>query len=192
VSYLIVGLGNLGARYQNTRHNAGWHVIDAFARKRGWVFHSSSECRGVLAHGKAGNQGVFLLKPHTMMNLSGEAVKASLKALQVPLSNLLIVSDDTAFACGTVRLRSQGSDGGHNGLKSVEECLQTQYYARLRVGVGAPEQEILSDYVLSPFTEEQERDMQSAVERSVGILDVWLERGLATAMQIANTVTAKP
>lgn len=187
MSYLIVGLGNLGARYQKTRHNAGWRVVEAFAQKQGWVFHPSSQCQGSVAHGKRGNQGVFLLKPNTLMNRSGEAVKAALRALLIPASNLLIVSDDTAFECGTVRLRSQGSAGGHNGLKSVADCLQTEYYARLRVGIGAPKQEILSDYVLDPFTEAEEGLLQGAVERSVLILDVWLERGIAAAMQIANT-----
>lgn len=187
MSYLIVGLGNLGARYQKTRHNAGWRVVEAFARKKGWGFHSSSECRGAIAHGKVGDNGVFLLKPNTLMNLSGKAVKAALRALAIPVSHLLIVSDDTAFPCGIVRLRSQGSAGGHNGLKSVAQDLQTQYYARLRVGIGAPENEILSDYVLDPFTESEEEHIQEAVERSVLILEVWLERGLAAAMQIANT-----
>lgn len=186
MSYLIVGLGNKGLQYQGTRHNVGFQVVEAFAKKQGWVFHSSSDCKGSVAHGEIYGKPLFLVKPSTLMNLSGRSVKACMQKLKVPNDQLLIVNDDTAFACGDLRLKSQGSAGGHNGLKSVAESLQTNYYARLRVGIGAPGREVLSDYVLDRFTSDEEAAIEKAVEKAVFVLDVWLQKGQAAAMQIAN------
>lgn len=184
--YLIVGLGNPGSQYQKTRHNIGFQVVEALALKKGWVFHSSSECQGKVAHGEYGGKALFLLKPHTFMNASGEALRAIVGKLKVPLDRVIIVHDDTAFPLGEIRLRGQGSSGGHKGLESVAEHLGTEYYARLRVGIGSPQGEVLADYVLSSFTKLEEEKVIAVIERSLFLLDVWIEKGKEAAMQLAN------
>lgn len=185
-SYLIVGLGNPGPEYQKTRHNSGFRVVEAFAEKKGWKFRSSSKVKGRLAHGAIGGKTLFLLEPLTFMNESGLSVKACVDGLKIPLDHLIVVHDDIAFMCGELRMRGQGGAGGHNGLKSVAEHLNTEYYARLRVGIGAPKEEILADYVLEPFSLEEEELIKEATLRSVSILSVWIEEGKEAAMQIAN------
>lgn len=185
-SYLIVGLGNPGPEYQKTRHNSGFRVVEAFAEKKGWKFRSSSKVKGRLAHGEIGGKTLFLLEPLTFMNESGLSVKACVDGLKIPLDHLIVVHDDIAFMCGELRMRGQGGAGGHNGLKSIAEHLNTEYYARLRVGIGAPKEEILADYVLEPFSLEEEELIKEATLRSLLILSVWIEEGKEAAMQIAN------
>ena len=125
------------------------------------------------------------------MNNSGEAVRKVVSYFKVPLENLLIVCDDVALPCGMLRLRSQGSDGGHNGLKSVEAHLGTSYYARLRVGVGAPEGQVLTDYVLGQFLLEEESPILEAILRAQEALELWMKEGIAAVMQKVNQKSEK-
>ena len=133
MKYLIVGLGNIGPEYQNTRHNIGFKVLDAFAKASNAVFEDMRY--GAVATVKLKGRTLILLKPNTYMNLSGKAVSYWMQKEKIELSNLFVVVDDLALPFGTIRLRGKGSDGGHNGLKK-NELLGTQDYARLRFGIG--------------------------------------------------------
>ena len=166
MGYLIVGLENPGSTYKETRHNIG--------------------LKGKLAQGTIGKAQVLLLLPSTFMNLSGEAVRACVEKFKMSLDHLIIVSDDVALPLGAIRLRSQGSAGGHNGLKSIEAHLGTQYYARLKIGVGDPEGRVLSDYVLDSFSLEERGEVEESIKQALCVLDTWVEQGLAKAMQVAN------
>lgn len=151
LKYLIVGLGNIGVEYAETRHNIGFMVMDELAKEFKLTFKSVQHGAGAELSHKS--RAYFLLKPNTYMNLSGKAVAHHLRALKIPLENLLVVTDDLALPFGTVRIRKEGSDGGHNGLKSINESLATTKYPRLRIGIDknyAPGRQV--DYVLSPFS----------------------------------------
>lgn len=132
--FFIVGLGNVGAEYDNTRHNIGFKILDAFADSLKAVFTSSR--LAFTAEGKIKNKTFVFIKPTTYMNLSGKAVNYYLQKEKIPLQNLLVITDDVALPLGTLRLRPKGSDGGHNGLKNINEVLGSGNYSRLRFGIG--------------------------------------------------------
>lgn len=134
MKYLIVGLGNIGSEYQDTRHNIGFNVLDAFAKASNAIFEDKRY--GAVCEIRLKGKGVVLLKPNTYMNLSGKAVHYWMQKENVGLEDLLVVVDDLALPFGTIRLRGQGSAGGHNGLKNISELLGSEAYARLRVGIG--------------------------------------------------------
>ena len=155
MKYLIVGLGNIGPEYQNTRHNIGFKVLDAFAKASNTVFEDMRY--GAVATVKLKGRTLILLKPNTYMNLSGKAVSYWMQKEKIELSNLFVVVDDLALPFGTIRLRGKGSDGGHNGLKSINQLLGTQDYTRLRFGIGNefPKGKQV-DYVLGEWSSEEE------------------------------------
>lgn len=134
MKYLVVGLGNIGAEYQGTRHNIGFTVVDALVREAGVSF--TTQRYGDVAQMRVKNQQLVVLKPSTYMNLSGEAVRYWAQKEKIALDHILVVVDDIALPFGTIRLRGKGADGGHNGLKSIDQLLGSQQYARLRFGVG--------------------------------------------------------
>ena len=154
--YLIVGLGNIGAEYAETRHNIGFNVLDALAEASNTVF--TTQRYGDVAEAKYKGRTLVLLKPSTYMNLSGKAVRYWMDAGKIPPENLLVVSDDIALPFGTLRLRPKGSAGGHNGLKNISELLGTEEYARMRFGVGGdfPKGHQL-EYVLGEWTDEERK-----------------------------------
>jgi PTH1 family peptidyl-tRNA hydrolase len=155
MKYLIVGLGNIGPEYENTRHNIGFKVLDTLVGESGTFF--SSARYGDIAQVKHRGRILILLKPSTYMNLSGKAVSYWLQKEKIPIENLLIITDDLALPFGKIRLRGKGSDGGHNGLRSINELLGTTDYARLRFGIGdgfGRGQQV--SYVLSPWSAEEE------------------------------------
>ncbi|MFZ0564845.1 MAG: aminoacyl-tRNA hydrolase, partial [Chlamydiales bacterium] len=133
---LIVGLGNPGKKYENSRHNLGFMVVKAFAAKRGWDFKRGWRFKGYIAHGDIEEKIVHLLLPVTYMNLSGKSVRKVLEYYKIARNRLLVVVDDVNLALGVMRIRPEGSSGGHNGLKSIEESLKTREYTRFRIGVG--------------------------------------------------------
>ena len=133
-TFLVVGLGNIGAEYANTRHNMGFMVLDAWAKASNIVF--KSDRYGSIAETSFKGRRFFLLKPSTYMNLSGKAVRYWMNALKLPLENLIVISDDINIPFGTLRMRKNGSAGGHNGLTNITEMLGSQDYARIRVGIG--------------------------------------------------------
>lgn len=183
---LLVGLGNPGKSYDGTRHNIGFELIDRFAYKIGAEFRAQHKFKGSLAEGKVGNDSIYLLKPSTYMNLSGEAVVLVMHYFQIDLSRLMILTDDVAIPLGQLRIRINSGSGGHNGLKSVEECLQTIRYARLRIGVGDREVGDLADHVLSRFSQEEQKLIPGVLERAVQAVEIWLDKGITSAMDFAN------
>lgn len=166
MKYLVVGLGNIGPEYAGTRHNIGFMVADRLASDAGAVFES---CRyGDMARFRVKNKQLMVLKPSTFMNLSGVAVRYWMNKEKLPLQNLLVVVDDLALPFGSIRLRGNGSDAGHNGLKNIASELGNQNYARLRFGIGNDFQRGGQiDYVLGKFPPE---------EVSVGCRSVWRRR----------------
>ncbi|MCS3532453.1 aminoacyl-tRNA hydrolase [Chryseobacterium sp. JUb7] len=164
MKYLIVGLGNKGPEYENTRHNIGFKVADKIAETLEVPFNSTNF--GWMADGKYKGRRVLVLKPDTYMNLSGNAVKFWMQKENIPLENVLIVTDDLALPFGTLRMKGKGSDAGHNGLKNINEVLQTQNYARLRFGISADFSEGRQvDYVLGTWNEEESKTLQERIEK---------------------------
>ncbi len=185
MKYLIVGLGNPGPEYADTRHNIGFMVLDALAGASGAVFRDGRY--GSFTEIKHAGKLLILLKPNTFMNLSGKAVRYWMESEKVPLDKLLVITDDIALPTATIRLRAQGSDGGHNGLKSINALIQSQQYPRLRFGVGnnfGKGQQ--ADYVLSPFESEELTSVKEAVERVVSLCKYWPVHGIGPAMTEYN------
>ena len=181
MKYLIVGLGNIGNEYLNTRHNIGFKVLDAFAEASTIVF--STQRYGDVAQVRVKNKILVLLKPSTYMNLSGEAVRYWMNKENIPLENVLIIVDDIALPFGAIRIKGKGSDGGHNGLKNIAALLGTQNYARIRFGVG---NEFVRgaqiDYVLGNFTEEQSRELPDRMKVACDAIKAFCLSGLTFAM----------
>ena len=154
VNYLVAGLGNIGPEYALTRHNMGFMMLDSWAQESGIVF--SPGRYGSTAQMSYKGRRIYLLKPSTYMNLSGNAVRYWQKKYKIPLSNLIVICDDINLPFGTVRLRKGGSAGGHNGLEHIELCLGTREYARIRLGIGNDfQQGGLIDYVLGNLSAEE-------------------------------------
>ena len=184
-SYLVAGLGNMGFRYAGTRHNIGFIVLDAWAQASNIAFETKRY--GDMATLSVKGRQFHLLKPSTFMNLSGNAIRYWLTELDIPLENLIVVCDDINLPFGTIRMRTRGSNGGHNGLGNIEEVLQTRNYARIRLGVG---HEFYDgdqiDYVLSPFTPDQYLDLPAIAERVRGGIQTWALAGAQKAMSELN------
>ena len=186
-NYLIVGLGNPGEAYKKTRHNVGFNIVQSLAKKHSLSFKHASHLIGDVAQGQiCGKKGLLLL-PTTFMNSSGDAVRRCIDYFKIALDHMMVVCDDVALPIGTLRLRSKGSSGGHNGLKSIEAHVHTQFYARLKIGVSSPEQEELTDYVLGKFTQEESKKIQEMTEKAIEVLELWIAAGIAMAMKKANT-----
>lgn len=171
---LIVGLGNPGKRYERTRHNIGFLAVERLAERYQMSF-KSSKWRGQVAEGQIKGFPVLLLKPETYMNLSGESALPLMRYFGIEKEQLLIIVDDAAIDFGALRLREQGSSGGHNGLKSIEEHLGGQNYARLRVGIGAPDKE-LADFVLEPFSLKEAKEMDEVIEKVADLTEDWITK----------------
>lgn len=196
---IVVGLGNPGPEYASTRHNVGFDVVSEVATRLGWVNSSPDFDRlaknkfdglaldGVLTTA-SGSEKILLLKPMTYMNDSGRSVLAAAQFFQCSATDLLIILDDMALPCGTLRVRGDGSSGGHNGLKDIERVLGTASYPRLRVGIDAPPPRVPArSYVLERFTADQQPLIRPAISRAAGAVVVWADKGLTTAMNQFNT-----
>lgn len=184
---VVCGLGNPGAEYALTRHNVGWWLLDLLRTE--WRLTPFREA-GIVAvsEGRVGDEDVVLLKPLTYMNRSGRALAPLLQFEGFAVTtDLLVVVDDVALPVGRLRIRASGSSGGHNGLKSVEAALRTREYARLRIGIGAAPPGIdLADWVLDPFSPEEEAEIVDALPAAAAGARLWLEQGVAAAMQACN------
>jgi len=185
--YLIVGLGNVGSDYINTRHNIGFKILNDFAKHYNIEFESRK--LGSLAIYKFKGRTFFLLKPNTFINLSGRAVKYWIDKENIPLENLLIVADDLNLPFGTIRLRTKGSDGGHNGLKDIQEKLNTIKYNRLRFGIS---DKFLKgrqvDYVLGQWTDEEFLKIQNQLEKIRNVLLSFVMSGVNLTMNQYNGI----
>jgi PTH1 family peptidyl-tRNA hydrolase len=188
---LIVGLGNPGSRYENTRHNLGFMVVQALAEKLGLAFKRGWRIQGKIANGVTDDKKVYILMPSTYMNLSGRAVRKCLDYYRIPLRNLLVVVDDVYLKLGTMRLREKGTPGGHNGLKNIEAHLRTQDYSRLRMGVGGESlsESALEAYVLGNFNAEEQKLLPAIVEAGAKVAACWATQGIEPARQLAGELT---
>ncbi len=167
----IVGLGNPGTEYANTRHNVGFMVIDELARRHGSDV-SGSKCKARTGEVRIQGEKVALLKPMTYMNLSGESVRAFMDYYKVKLEDLIVVYDDLDTEVGRIRLRYQGSAGGHNGIKSIIQHTGTQTFNRVRIGISRPKPGIvISDYVLSPFAKAEQAEVRRMVEEACDAIE---------------------
>ncbi len=185
MKYLIVGLGNIGAEYRNTRHNVGFRVLDALAKASNLVFEDKRY--GEVAELRVKGRTLVLLKPSTYMNLSGNAVRYWLQKENVTPENLLVVVDDLALPFGTLRLKGKGSDAGHNGLKHIQQILGTQSYARLRFGIGNDFPKGMQvDYVLGNFSDEEETALPERLETCGKIVIDFCLAGIQLAMNQHN------
>ena len=185
MKYLIVGLGNIGAEYENTRHNIGFKTLDAFAKASNVVF--SPNRLADTAEVKFKGRKLILVKPTTYMNLSGKAVNYWMQTEKVSLDKVLIITDDIALPFGAIRLKGKGSDGGHNGLKNINAVLGTQNYARLRFGIGnefAKGQQV--DYVLGEWSEEEEEKLGERIEQVQKIIQAFSVNTLGRVMSDFN------
>ena len=168
---LIVGLGNPGANYENTRHNVGFMTIDAYARSVGASFKLEPKLKGMIASINILGKKAILLKPMTYMNLSGESVQLVMNYYKIDVDDVLIISDDLDSHTGRVRLRSTGSAGGHNGLKSIQQCIGSQDYKRLKIGIDRSSVIPVIDWVLQKFSKDQLPMINEAIDKSVKALD---------------------
>ena len=185
--HLIVGLGNPGADYAKTRHNAGFLLVEKLAAQ--WQAGWNSERKFVARMAKAdcGEKKVLLCEPQTFMNLSGEAVAAVQQFYQLPLANILVVVDDADLPLGEIRLRPGGGSGGHHGLESVAQHLGSKAYARLRIGIGRKnEARQITGHVLGKFSAEENALLEKVLERAAGQLECWVTAGLQQAMNQFN------
>ena len=188
-SYLVTGLGNIGAEYDATIHNIGFMILDAWAQASNVVF--TTDRYGDVATIKLKGREFHLLKPSTYMNLSGNAVRYWLQKLDIPISNLAVICDDLNLPFGTIRMRKAGSNGGHNGLRNIEELLQTREYTRIRVGVGHEfEKGRQVDFVLGAFSPEQSRQIPDMADRIVSGIKTWAFVGADKAMTQLNSKTS--
>ena len=185
MKYLIVGLGNKGEEYAETRHNVGFKVAEKIAETIEAPFKSANF--GLVAEGKYKGRKVFILKPDTYMNLSGNAVRFWLQKENIPLENLMIVTDDLSLPFGTLRMKMKGSDAGHNGLKSIQDQLQTQVYPRLRFGISAEFKDGQQvDYVLGKWVEEEKEKLPERIEKFSKACLSFVFAGIQNAMTAYN------
>ena len=184
--FLIVGLGNIGAEYVNTRHNIGFKVLDFIANIEGASFDNLK--LGAVAVIKIKGKTFILLKPNTYMNLSGKALNYWLKEEKIPIENVLVITDDIALPFGKLRMRAKGSNGGHNGLGTIQEILGSDVYARIRFGVGSEFGKGKQvDYVLGAFSEDEKAGLALLIEKvSEGVLN-FATIGLERTMNVLNT-----
>jgi len=186
MKYLIVGLGNIGDEYKNTRHNVGFQILDALTRASNIVFDVNKRY-GAVAEYKFKGRSFILLKPSTYMNLSGNAVRYWMQKENVPIENLLIIVDDLALPLGAIRMRGKGSDAGHNGLKHINEVLGTNEYARVRFGIGDQfnkGQQV--DYVLGEWSDEEVKILPDRIDKVVQIIKSFGTVGLQLTMTQFN------
>ena len=183
---LVAGLGNPGAKYRGTRHNVGFEVIDLLAARHGLVFEAAP-ADAMMARWRRAEDGVLLVKPLTYMNISGAAVSALLRFFKIPPGDALIVTDDVNLPLGRLRMRGSGSEGGHNGLRSIADHLGSIDYPRLRIGVGRGDsRRDLADHVLARFDPDEQPGIEAAIARAADAVEFWLADGLAKAMNTFN------
>ena len=185
--FLIVGLGNIGAKYEKTRHNIGFRIIDFLAKEKNIELKESK--LGQLGILKFGGKKIFLLKPSTLMNLSGKSVRYWIKKKNIEIMNVLILTDDLNINFGKIKLKRGGSFGGHNGLKDIEHCLNTSDYPRLRFGIGIGNKKHTSDkvdFVLGNFLEDEEAKISKSLKVCTEIVLSFIRNGIDNTMNLYN------
>jgi len=186
LKWLIVGLGNPGSKYDNTPHNLGFEVADAMADRQHLNWQDAKKFHCVAASGATSGGKLYLIKPLTFMNLSGQAVQAFANYYDIEPNNILVVCDDVNLPWGKMRLREKGSDGGHNGLKDIKKCLGTDQYCRLRVGCAPEKQVNMVSYVLGNIGKKEREVADQVVDKSCDCIEEWILSGPQKAMAIFN------
>ncbi len=185
MKYLIVGLGNVGTEYVSTRHNIGFRVVDAFAEKQGAEW--ADKRYGFVAKTRVKNAELILLKPSTYMNLSGQAVRYWAKQENIPVERILIIVDDLSLPVGKIRMRGSGSAGGHNGLRSIESCVMTQNYARIKFGIGNEfPRGAQVDFVLGKFSDEDNKIIEEKLDYAGEMIKSFCLQGIDRTMNQYN------
>ncbi len=185
--YLIVGLGNPGKKYEFTRHNAGFLFVDILSEKYNFKV-DRLKFHALTGEVRIKNHRCLVMKPNTMMNLSGEAVKAACDFYKIPAENVIVVFDDISLDVGKLRIRRKGSAGGHNGIKSIISCIGSDNFPRIKLGVGAkphPDYD-LADWVLSTFTKDEAKRLRQAVDNACDAIEYMLDGDFETAMSKFN------
>ena len=184
--YVVVGLGNPGKQYENTRHNVGFNVIDILAKEYD-ISVTKIKHKALIGEGRIGSEKVLLVKPQTYMNLSGETLIDIYKYYKVDLDNIIVIYDDIDLDVGKLRIRKKGSAGTHNGMRSIIKCLGSNEFPRVRVGISKPKNgQDLADFVLSRFSKEDEKSLQESFENSVAAVDCAIRNDLDLAMNRYN------
>ncbi len=186
--YMIVGLGNPGAKYESTRHNAGFICLDAIAEKHS-IKVNKLKFKALVGEGRIEGRRCLLMKPQTFMNLSGEAVREAAAFYKIPAENIIVIYDDISLDPGKLRIRRKGSDGGHNGMKNIILHLGSNAFPRVKVGVGAkpnPEYD-LADWVLSRFTASEAKEIKKAAEDALGAVEIMVSGDIDKAMSRYNS-----
>ena len=183
---LVAGLGNPGSKYRGTRHNVGFEVIDLLVTRKGLALETAP-AEALQGRWRREDGDVLLVKPLTFMNISGVAVSTLMRFYKIEVADVLVVCDDVNLPLGRLRIRSSGSEGGHNGLRSIAEHLGTIDYPRLRVGVGRGDmRRDLADHVLAKFEPEEASGIEEAIARGADAVETWLQDGLTKAMNLYN------
>ncbi|KRL37745.1 aminoacyl-tRNA hydrolase [Liquorilactobacillus uvarum] len=170
---LIVGLGNIGKKYENTKHNVGFMTVDKFAEENNVVFNKT-KCEAMIAELFFNGEKILLAKPTTYMNESGRSVGPLLDYFGIDIADFIVIHDDMDLPVGQLRLRQKGSAGGHNGIKSIIAHLNTQNFKRIRIGIDHPQKQSVVDWVLSKFSAQQEKSLEEGIQRATSALDSWL------------------
>lgn len=183
---LIVGLGNVGPKYTFTRHNVGFMLADSIALNNNLTFRENSRLKCFMTNLRNGYDDYLIIKPTTFMNLSGESVRAVMDYYKIPIEDVLIVYDDLSLEIGKIRFRANGSDGGHNGIKSVIQHLGTKDVARLKIGIG-PQPNIPSEvFVLQNFSKEELETLKTSISKAKDGIECFFKEGIATAQNNFN------
>lgn len=191
--YLIVGLGNPGQEYADTRHNLGWRTIEALAKRSAAPFREERSLHTLLADVRLDHHQTLLSLPITYMNESGRALQSVAHYFKIPLTQILIVQDELDFPLGTFAFREGGSSAGHNGIASIYEQTGTEQFARLRMGIGRPvAPRISKDYVLERFTPEEQTLLPDLFKRGADAIECWVREGLTKTMNVWNGVKHDP
>ncbi len=188
---IVVGLGNPGQQYAQTRHNIGWMVLDRIADRAGWSGRGRTRDASAIVQGRYRGIDLLLVKPLTYMNESGLAVRKVLAREHAPLPEMLVVVDDFALPYGKLRFREGGSAGGHNGLRSIVEELNTEKFGRLRVGIGEPDRNAI-DHVLSQFNRGEKARMPELLDAAADAVEAWAREGVSKAANHFNAYELRP
>jgi len=184
---LIAALGNPGDKYSNTRHNAGFMIIDKLAQKWGFEFMQENKFKSLICKTFYNNEPIFIIKPQTFMNLSGEAVGAVMHFYKIELPDLLVVYDDISLSLGKMRFRANGSDGGHNGIKSIISHVNSDKFARLKFGVGPQPANVPSEvFVLSDFPKDDKQILEDTVQKATEAIECYFSNGMEKAQNMFN------
>ena len=183
---LVVGLGNVGDKYCFTRHNAGFMIADSLAMKNSEAFRENSKLKSLITKIRINNEDTLLIKPTTYMNLSGETLRAVIDYYKIPIENTLVVYDDLSLELGKIRFRASGSDGGHNGIKSIIQHLGTNKFARLKIGIG-PQPPIPSEaFVLQNFSNSELEALKTVINKSDEAIEYYFANGIQKTQNSYN------